>query len=68
MKLKEHLEKFDELMEESLGESPKPFVVDDDSMGSEVPDLFASVENLEGVIQDKDTIIESLKNRIIKLM
>jgi len=29
MKLKEHIEKFDESMEESLGESPKPFAVDD---------------------------------------
>tara|TARA_B110001454_G_scaffold121641_1_gene113601 strand:- start:12 stop:179 length:168 start_codon:yes stop_codon:yes gene_type:complete len=28
MKLKEHIEKFDESMEESLGESPKPFAVD----------------------------------------
>ena len=53
MKLKEHIEKFDEAMEESLGESPKPFVVDDDAMGSEVPDLFASVENLEGVTHTK---------------
>ena len=66
MKLKEHLEKFDESMEESLGESPKPFAVDD--VVSEVPDLFASVESLERVIQGKDTIIESLKNKIIKLM
>ena len=66
MKLKEHLEKFDESMGESLGESPKPFAVDD--VVSEVPDLFASVEKLECVIQDKDTIIESLKNKVIKLM
>ena len=66
MKLKEHIEKFDESMEESLGESPKPFAVDD--VVSEVPDLFASVEKLECVIQDKDTIIESLKNKVIKLM
>ena len=29
MKLKEHIEKFDESMEESLGESPIPFAVDD---------------------------------------
>ena len=29
MKSKEHIEKFDESMEESLGESPKPFAVDD---------------------------------------
>ena len=60
MKLKEHIEKFDKSMEESLGESPKPFAVDD--VVSEVPDLFASVEKLECVIQDKDTIIESLNN------
>ena len=66
MKLKEHLEKFDISMEESSGEPPQPFAVDD--VVSEVPDLFASVEQLECVIQDKDTIIESLKNRIIKLM
>ena len=65
MKLKEHIEKFDESMEESLGESPKPFAVDD--VVSEVPDLFASVEKLEGVIQDKDKIIESLNNELTKL-
>ena len=65
MKLKEHLEKFDESMEESLGESPKPFAVDD--VVSEVPDLFASVENLECVIRDKDKIIESLKNESVEL-
>ena len=29
MKLKEHIEKFDKSMEESLGESPKPFAIDD---------------------------------------
>ena len=65
MKLKEHIEKFDESMEESLGESPKPFAVDD--VVSEVPDLFASVEKLERVIRDKDKIIVSLMNESAEL-
>ena len=51
MKLKEHIDKFDESFDESLTESLKTPV-----------DLFSGVEQLQREIQDKDKIIENLKN------
>jgi hypothetical protein len=56
MKLKEHIDKFDESFDESSREPTKTPV-----------DLFAGVEQLQREIRDKDKIIESLKKESTEL-
>ena len=84
MKLKEHIEKFDEgfdeLSEESYGEAYDRMVKELIEMEEKLTSkhqhssnpfsekLFASVEQLESEIRDKDKIIESLKNESTELM
>ena len=55
MKLKEHIEKLDESLDEYSEESPNS------------ENLFAGVKQLQHEIRDKDKIIESLKNESIVL-
>ena len=63
MKLKEHIEKFDEGFDEPIKESPKPF-----SEKFRGPaEAFAPIELLQREIKDKDKIIESLKNESTEL-
>ena len=56
MKLREHIDKFDESFDESLAESIKTPV-----------DLFIPVEELQREIKDKDGIIENLEEDILEL-
>ena len=83
MKLKEHIEKFDEGFdepsEESYGEAYDRMVKELIEMEEKLTSkhqhssnpfsekLFASVEQLESEIRDKDKIIESLKNESTEL-
>ena len=63
MKLKDHIEKFDEGFDEPTKESPKPF-----SEKYRGPaEAFAPIELLQREIRDKDKTIESLKNKSIVL-
>ena len=64
MNLKEHIKKFDESLGEPLEESPKPFSY---TPTNEKLSTFAPIEELKREIQDKDQIIEDLKNESIKL-
>ena len=57
MNLKEHLEKFDEAFEDTIGDSPNPF--------SE--NLFASVEQLHRDIQSRDELIERKEQEVDEL-
>ena len=55
MKLREHIEKFDESLDESLAKPPKS------------EKLFEGVKQLQREIRDKDKIIENLKNESTEL-
>ena len=63
MKLKDHIEKFDEGFDEPTKESPKPFSVKYRGPA----EAFAPIELLQREIEDKDKTIESLKNESIVL-
>ena len=62
--LKEYIEKFDESLGEPIEESPMPHSY---TPTNEKMSTFAPIEQLQNEIQDKDTIIEDLKNESIKL-
>ena len=62
--LKEYIEKFDESLGEPIEESPMPHSY---TPTNEKISTFAPIEQLQHEIQDKDTIIEDLKNESIKL-
>ena len=64
MKLKEHIEKFDESLGEPLEKSPIPYSY---TLTNEKLSPFAPIEQLQREIQDKDKTIESLKNESIEL-
>ena len=66
MKLKEHIEKFDEGFDEPLEESPKLFS-EKLIVNPTKEEFFAPIEQLQREIRDKDKIIESLKKESIEL-
>ena len=63
MKLKDHIEKFDEGFDEPTVVSPDPFP--EKYRGP--AEAFAPIELLQREIRDKDKIIESLNNKLIVL-
>ena len=89
MKLKEHIEKFDESLDKSIEKPSKSQLKEyiekfDESLGEPLEEspiqhfhmptttneklsLFAPIEQLEREIQDKDKIIENLKNESTEL-
>ena len=64
MKLKEHIEKFDESLDEPSKKSPKLFSY---TPTNEKLSTFAPIEQLEREIQQRDKIIENLLNESTKL-
>jgi len=61
--LKEHIEKFDESLGETPEETPQPFSYPANKKVS----TFTPLERLESEVEDKDRIIEDLKNESVEL-